>query len=83
MLTTDFTEMLISVIVSYVHTIVTMLQIHCLFMLAYFVPIGCPSLICITINAEILVYSLPALRPVVVVPFTPLNDLRYVHTYNY
>ena len=46
-----------------------------------FLLVGCPSLICITFNAEILVYSLPALRPVAVVPFTPLNDLRYVTMY--
>ncbi|XP_065907134.1 syntaxin-binding protein 5-like isoform X2 [Dysidea avara] len=43
---------------------------------------GCPSLICITFNAEILVYSLPALRPVAMIPFTPLNDLRVLRTFH-
>ena len=42
--------------------------------------VGCPCMISLTFNGEILVHSLPSLRPVAMIPYGPLHDLRYVHT---
>ena len=42
---------------------------------------GSPCLISLTFSGEILVHSLPSLRPVATIPYKPLHDLRYVHTY--
>ena len=41
---------------------------------------GCPCLISLTFSGEILVHSLPSLRPVAVIPYSPLHDYRYVYT---